>query len=268
MRKLPEKVRAAIREDGEKIRASVRENGYGATVRRAAQAASARFAEFRRHAKFRAEFLVLETAEDRFTQIHDKNYWNGSDSASGTGSSIEYTANLRSRLPELFDRFNINSVLDAPCGDYNWMKEVVAATSIDYVGGDIVKPLIRRLSETYTSENVKFVHLDITRDPLPQADLMICRDCLFHLSFADTRAMLLNFVASDIPYLLTTTHTDVGTFRNRDIETGDYRLIDLYSEPYNFPDEALVVIDDWVPPSPARAICLWTRDQVAAAMAA
>jgi len=250
----------------EKVQASIREDGYGATARRVARAIPARLAMYRTNAKFKAEFLTLETPEDRFSRIYERNYWKGGDSASGSGSSIEYTTNLRSQLPELFGRFSIQSVLDAPCGDFNWMKEVVSTTPINYIGGDIVKPLIQQLDETFSSERVKFMHLDITKDSLPQTDLMICRDCLFHLSFADTRSMLENFVLSDIPYLLTTTHTNDGSFQNHDIVTGDYRLIDLYSEPYNFSRTPLMIIDDWVPPGSERTMCLWSRDQISAAL--
>jgi SAM-dependent methyltransferase len=250
----------------EKIQTSIREDGYGATARRVARAVPNRFATYRRRVKFQAEFLALESPEDRFTRIHQRKYWQGSDSTSGKGSSLEYTTNLRSQLPQLFARFSIKSVLDAPCGDFNWMKEVVSANAIEYIGGDIVKPLIQQLSRTYSSNRVRFLHLDITQDSLPQVDLMICRDCLIHLSFADTRAVLDNFVSSGIPYLLTTTHTNEGAFQNRDIATGDYRLIDLYSPPYNFPRQPLMSIEDWIPPDPERTMGLWTRDQISAAL--
>lgn len=250
----------------EKISASVREGGYVATARKAARAIPARLATYRRRAKFKSEFLVLETPQERFTRIYERSYWQGSHSPSGSGSSNEYTANLRSQLPKLFSRFSIESVLDAPCGDFNWMRDVVSTTSINYIGGDIVEPLIEQLNEVDASDTVRFLHLDITTDPLPQADIMICRDCLFHLSYADTKATLENFVSSGIPYLLTTTHTNGGAFQNRDIETGDYRRIDLRSEPYNFPQEPLAIIEDWVPPDPERTMCLWTRDQISAAL--
>lgn len=250
----------------EKIRTSIREDGYYLTARKIARAVPVRLANYRIRAEFKADFLALETPEDRFSRIYQQNYWKGSDSASGSGSSIEYTANLRSQLPQLFSRFAVKSILDAPCGDFNWMKEVVSTTPIHYIGGDIVKPLVLQLTENYSSERVQFLHLDITRDPLPDADLMICRDCLIHLSFADTRSVLENFVSSCIPYLLTTTHTNEGVFQNHDITTGDYRLIDLFSDPYNFPREPLAIIDDWVPPGPERTMCLWTRDQITAAL--
>ena len=205
-------------------------------------------------------------AQAVFTEIYHRNQWGSPESVSASGSEMTRTRHLRTELPHLLREFNIRSVLDIPCGDFNWMKEVVANTSVTYVGGDIVKPLIQQLSDTHSSHNVKFIHLDITKSQLPQADLMICRDCLIHLSYADTRAMLTNFLSSGIPYLLTTTHVNAGTFQNHDIATGDFRLIDLYSAPYNFPRDPLAVIDDWVPPDPERTICLWTRDQVSVAL--
>jgi hypothetical protein len=32
-------------------------------------------------------------------------------------------------------------MLDAPCGDFNWMKEV-DLSAVHYTGGDIVEPLV------------------------------------------------------------------------------------------------------------------------------
>ena len=255
-----------IRQLHKKIQRSVVEVGYRATARKAAKAIPRRLASHRVRRNFRSNYGVLQTPEERFTRIYQQNYWTGANSASGSGSSIEYTANLRSELPEIFRRFSIANVLDAPCGDFNWMREVVAATTINYTGGDIVRPLVEKLQNSDGSDRVRFLHLDITKDPLPQADLMICRDCLFHLSYKDTRSVLENFVSSGIPYLLTTTHTCTSVFENHDIITGDYRLIDLYSEPYNFPREAMVSIDDWIPPFPERAMVLWTREQVYSAL--
>jgi hypothetical protein len=64
---------------------------------------------------------------------------------------------------------------------------------------------------------------------------------------------------------LTTTHINSTGFENRDIETGSFRLMDLFKAPYSFP-APLVVIDDWLPPEPERQMCLWRRDQVASAL--
>lgn len=213
------------------------------------------------------EVLLRASApQTRFTAIYKGNHWGGDESASGRGSSLAYTDNLRAHLPGLFEQFKIRSVLDAPCGDFHWMRLVTNQLNIDYTGADIVKPIIESNQSKYANASTRFVQLDITRHPLPPADLMICRDCLFHLSYADVRAALVNFVKSGTPYLLTTTHINNGTFRNHDILTGSFRLIDLFSEPFNLPREPLARIADWIEPHPEREMCLWSSEQIAAAL--
>jgi SAM-dependent methyltransferase len=215
-----------------------------------------------------SKILSLPTPEERFTWIYENDYWQSKESVSGTGSTLKYTANLRKELPPLFSKFGIQSILDAPCGDFNWMSRLLAEVDVRYIGGDIVKPLIRSLNERHGSDRVSFVHLDLISGTFPSADLMICRDCLFHLSYADTQAVLKNFIASGIPYLLTTSHKNNGTVVNCDIQTGSFRVMDLFASPYNFPTDPLVRIDDWVAPDPEREMCLWRREQVASALAA
>jgi hypothetical protein len=75
--------------------------------------------------------------------------------------------------------------------------------------------------------------LDLTRDRLPPADLLFCRDCLVHLSYADIRRALGNAVRSDILHILTTTFPDGET--NEDIVTGDWRVLDLERAPFHLP---------------------------------
>jgi hypothetical protein len=215
-----------------------------------------------------SKILSLPTAEQRFTWIYQNDYWQSKESVSGTGSTLRYTENLRKELPAIFLKFGIRRVFDAPCGDFNWMSHLLPEVDVSYVGGDIVKPLILSLEQRFRTDRITFVHIDLISGKFPQADLMICRDCLFHLSYADTRAVLENFIASGIPYLLTTSHKNDGAVVNQDIQTGSFRVMDLFAAPYNFPADPLVRIDDWVAPDPEREMCLWRRDQVASALAA
>lgn len=212
------------------------------------------------------QHLRLPDAKSRFTDIFERKAWGPLESASGYGSSVQYTERLRAGLPDLFARLGVKRVLDAPCGDFNWMRLVVEANDIDYTGGDIVEPLIEQNRARYPLPRVRFMVLDITRDPLPEADLMICRDCLFHLSFADVRAFFENFARSNIPWLLTTTHMNAGLFRNEDIETGDFRRIDLFLPPFNLPPDVAWRVEDWMPPEAMREMCVWSREQVAQAL--
>lgn len=215
-----------------------------------------------REQKMNGRIFHSANIEDRFTEIYKLNYWGSRESVSGPGSTMEYTELVRRQLPTLFNDFSIKTVFDAPCGDFKWMSLVLNGCNISYVGGDIVKPLIDALNTQNTDTKSTFIHLDITKDPFPGADLWICRDCLFHLSFDDTRRAIEMFIDSGIPYVLTTTHKNIGGFENHDISTGAFRFMDLFSSPYFFPRDVLFRFDDYIGETLPREMCLWSREQV------
>src|SRR5689334_23493969 len=105
-------------------------------------------------------------AGEIFSDIYNENVWENDESVSGDGSTLEYTANLREKLPDLFRQFEIKSILDAPCGDYNWFRHV-SRGYVDYVGGDIVSELIDRNNEKFRDDQTHFIMLDIINDELP-----------------------------------------------------------------------------------------------------
>ena len=184
--------------------------------------------------KFEKNLFKIKSIEERFNKIYSTNYWLDGESKSGKGSSLRSTENIRIHLPKIIERFKIKRLLDAPCGDFNWMSQVLKNVDIDYIGSDIVEDLIvsNRKNE---KNNIKFVKLDIRIDKLPMSDLMICRDCLFHFSYEDIFKFLDNFLISDIKYILLTSHLNTeNKFENRNIVTGDFRKIDLFSKPFNF----------------------------------
>jgi hypothetical protein len=100
---------------------------------------------------------------------------------------------------------------------------------------------------------------DITMTALPGVDMMMCRDCLFHLRYVDILRFFENFVQQRIPYLLTTTHL---LTHNRDIDRpGKWRQLNLRRPPFYFP-EPLETIDDWIEGHPRRLLGLWNAGQV------
>ena len=100
----------------------------------------------------------------------------------GPGSSIWYTELLRKELVPFLNKYGIKSMLDAPCGDFQWLNLVEFPNGFEYIGGDLHHDMIRRNNILYNRE---FIVLDITEDDLPTKDLMFVRDCLFH--FPDTQ---------------------------------------------------------------------------------
>ena len=124
---------------------------------------------------------------------------------SGPGSELENTKNVRKELVKLIDQLKIKKFLDIPCGDFNWMQHIINK-DIEYVGGDIVTELIDLNKKKFINSNIKFIELNLIEDKLPQADLMLCRDCLIHLSNNNIKKILNNFINSEIKYLLVTSY--------------------------------------------------------------
>jgi len=194
--------------------------------------------------KFEKNLFKTKSVEERFNKIYSTNYWLDNESRSGTGSSLRSTENIRFHLLKILEKFNIKKLFDAPCGDFNWMSQVLKSVEIDYLGSDIVKDLIVS-NKKYENDKIKFSKLDIIVDKLPVSDLMICRDCLFHFSYKDIFLFLNNFLSSDIKYILLTSHLNTEhKFENKDIVTGDFRKIDLFSKPFNFEKNYIYSFDD------------------------
>ncbi len=165
-------------------------------------------------------------------------------------------------MPILFRELKIKTVFDAPCGDMNWMQHVLKNAEFSYLGGDIVNEIVKNNRITFIGDNIRFIKFDITSDTFPDADIWICRAVLYHFSNRDILLTLEKFSESNIKYILTTNCVTDGTHLNKDINTGDWRSLDLTRPPFNFPKEPLWEIDDCIDPHPPMKMSLWTREQI------
>ncbi len=215
--------------------------------------------------KLRHRLRHRGSLEEVFTRIYHRNRWSSSESRSGTGSELRSTEKMRSALPGLVKAYDVNRFLDVPCGDFNWMQHVVGDLDVEYVGGDIVRPLIERNQQYWGEGRIAFDRIDLTCDPLPDADLMLVRDCLFHFSYADILKFLQNFCRANIRLLLTTSHWP-PTGENQDMVSGGARPIYLCAPPFCFPADPLCCVPDASDERPNNnALLLFDRTQVAVA---
>src|ERR1700722_19443409 len=187
-----------------------------------------------RFAAARESFTDLTLAQ-RFRRIHDTNLWGATASISGLGSEFDATAVLRSELPRLLRELAVTSLLDAPCGEARWINH--ADLGVRIVGVDIVPALIESLQADAAAGDIggEYLLADITRDPLPRYDAILCRDALVHLSFANIERAVANFKASGATWLIATTFPEWQI--NRDCDDGDWRALNLERAPF-----------DWGPP--------------------
>lgn len=170
--------------------------------------------------------------ESTFAPFYTENLWGDSESRSGPGSNRERTAKLRHELPILLQEIGARTLLDAPCGDFNWMKDTNLNLDL-YFGVDVIPDLIARNRSLYGDVGTQFVLLDLTRDWLPRVDVILCRDCFIHFSYRHIAAALKNFKSTGSTYLLTNTYKEWK--RNENIRTGDFRHLNLLLPPFNFP---------------------------------
>ena len=176
------------------------------------------------------------SAEETFRKIHRTNHW-GAAERSGAGASIDQAATVLSQLAALIEQLHVRTLLDLPCGDFAWMRHLHA--DADYIGGDVVPELVAANQMDWGGPRRRFVRLDLLTDPLPDADLLLCRDCLVHLSLHDVHAALSSIRRSRCRWLLTTTFPDCTS--NEEIVTGDWRPLNLQLAPFNLPAPALLL---------------------------
>lgn len=162
------------------------------------------------------------------------NYWGSAASRSGSGSTVEQTQFIQQEIPRLCAELGVRTMLDVPCGDFNWMQHT-DLSGIDYCGADIVEELISLNSSRFgvASSRRAFQVLNLCRDRLPTVDLILCRDCLVHLSQREVISALENMCRSRGTYILTTTFPEHAD--NLSIATGEWHPLNLCAAPFNLP---------------------------------
>lgn len=116
--------------------------------------------------------------------------WKSEETPCGAGSTIESTRLIRSYLPRIADQYGISSVVDAGAGDLHWIRSV--QWGVEYRGFDL------------HPRHPNVIKLDITKEVLPKADMILCRHVLNHLSIQFSERAIEKFRASEARYLLMT----------------------------------------------------------------
>ena len=87
----------------------------------------------------------------------------------GNGSTLESTANIRRWLPVLISRKGWTKVVNAGAGDLKWWKAMPWISTFNAYHYDLIP----------RADGV--IKADITKDELPECDVIICRMVLNHL---------------------------------------------------------------------------------------
>lgn len=220
------------------------------------------------HLTAKAHYLDLtHFNQEFFSCIYNTNAWLDVESHSGPGSRLSQTTVIRATLPGVLQALEIKVLIDAACGDLNWLKETDLSFLEQYVGLDIVPQLIDANQKKYQSSNRQFRHLDITNDPLPSYETctaVLCRDCISHLKYDDIKKFIANVKRSKARYLIITTYPDCST--NKDFTPSEllslwrYRPLNLQQAPFNFPDPIGLIMENnegFLSGTPPKALGIW-----------
>ena len=200
----------------------------------------------------------MNIAEQVFKYIYDNNIWGGK-SLSGPGSELENTKNLRLFISEFIEKYDIKSMIDAPCGDMFWFSKL-KLDDVQYYGYDIVDDIIVNNKKKFKDrKNYIFEKKDVVLEKLPKADLIMCRDLIIHLPIEAVFVLIKNFIRSEAKYLLITQHVVLNDKypMNTDIKVGSFAFRNLTLPPFNFPAPKLLVPEEWPDKNCLRFMALY-----------
>jgi 2-polyprenyl-3-methyl-5-hydroxy-6-metoxy-1,4-benzoquinol methylase len=180
----------------------------------------------------------MNNLQDVFYKIFSNNSWGGRESVSGPGSSLSSTKQIIPEISNTLLKLNVSSMLDMPCGDFNWM-QYVNLKNIKYTGVDIVPDIVNNNNRRYSSTNITFKTMDATVDDIGYHDLIFCRDMLVHLSYKEIFCVLKNIKLSGSKYLMFTTF-DIQE-ENKDTVTPKWRPLNFQLAPFNFPQPVAMI---------------------------
>ncbi len=179
--------------------------------------------------------------KDAMEQVYTMNLWgsNNAEFYSGAGSHDPEIVNpyvdVVSSFLSSFEKPLV--VCDLGCGDFNVGNQLVKHTK-KYIAIDIVPDLIAYNKEKFKAENLDFQCLDIATDNLPQANCILLRQVLQHLSNTEVQRIVNKL--SDYKYVIVTEHMPTDDFEpNKDIISGQgirfkkQSGLDLLVPPFN-----------------------------------
>lgn len=169
--------------------------------------ATSLYAHLWRLPKFRRTYRKLSVAET-FRHVYRNKAWgdNGTPFYSGAGSHGPVSEQYCAFVSRFIRDNHVESVVDLGCGDFSVGRRIVETTGARYSGIDVVPELIEYHQTTVLDSRASFQCADITKDPLPTAELCLVRQVFQHLSNEEIMEVLGNLrrfpwilISEDVP---------------------------------------------------------------------
>ena len=202
--------------------------------------------------------------EGVFKKIYEMNSWGSKENRSGKGSEYNATRNIVQGLIDFIALNRIQRIVDVPCGQFGYMKEVIDKTEhiISYFGIDIVEQLIAENNSRFGSSMTHFMFGDITSPNFPfelnpqNGSMIVCRDLLIHLPLIDAQFVVSRLLNSGAKYVAITQQDYHGGI-NQDIPHGSYAPRNLRAAPFNLPAPMINIQETHVQGYPKKYLSIY-----------
>ena len=155
----------------------------------------------------------------------------GDETQCGSGSTMAATENVRAWLPGALKRLGVDRLIDAPCGDRNWIRHV--DLPCEYMGIDSDADHIEKAGKDCASQgDLRYM---IFGRKWNGVTAFLSRDFFQHLDDADGLKVLNNFRASGAKYLIATDHGVEENGPLQQLPEGPFRYISMTAPPFNLP---------------------------------
>jgi SAM-dependent methyltransferase len=196
-------------------------------------------------AAFPIVFTPAETLEKSceqvFTAIYDNLDWglaDDGDPSSGWGSFPVYAKPYMDFLVDFINSNQIQSVVDLGCGTWEFSRYIDWG-NVNYLGVDVVEKVVQLNQKKFGKQNITFIQGDILAMPLPDAELMVCKDVLQHLQHEDIKVFLERtkkykhrLITNDLA-ISDIDSVDITNDNRENVIRGDNRPLDLTKPPFN-----------------------------------
>jgi SAM-dependent methyltransferase len=177
--------------------------------------------------KRRAVAPSPEALRGAFSFIYENDLWGR---GSGAGSFPEYTQPYVAMLQRFLRDHEIRSVVDVGCGDWQFSR-LIDWDGVDYLGLDLVESVIEANRKAFATNSIAF-EVATVGEPLPSADLVVCKDVLQHLPLAVVGDYLAQF-RQRFKHVLVTNDVYPDASTNDECPLGSGRALRPDLEPFS-----------------------------------
>jgi hypothetical protein len=112
-------------------------------------------------------------------------------------------------------------------------------SGVEYIGLDAAASVVDANRAKYGKDHVKFEMSPAEFADVPAGDLLLVKDVLQHFPEEAIHRFMAEVVGR-FRFCLITNCIEPASLRNRDIEAGDFRPLDLRDSPFNYPAPAVL----------------------------